>query len=239
MSQSYTDVKIFLGGYNLSGFHNQFALTYGAELKDDTVFGTSGTRSNKPGLKTVETSGTILWDTSVDGVVYDRIGADREVMSMAPSGNAVGDRAFLVRAVQATYNPLSGEVGELLSSAFDSKSANTPLVRGYVLGTGSKAATGTGTSVLAGAIGATQKGYSSLHVTAIGATSIVVTVESASDAIFTSPTTRMTHTAFLGAGAIGADWQQVNGAITDTYWRSKWTMVGVGPFVIFHAFGIQ
>lgn len=235
----FTDCKIFLGGYNISGFHNSLNLEHGAEMLDDTVFGTSGTRSNKPGLKTFQYTGNGFWDETLDGVLYNRIGAVREVMSFAPEGNVEGDRAFTVRAVNGTYNPLSGEVGALLPFEFSAMSANAPLVRGVVLATGSKAATGNGTGLNLGLVASGKKAYSALHVTAIAATSIIVTVESDDGSGFPSPTTRLTHTTFLGAGTVGADWQELAGPIaTDTWWRSKWTIVG-GPFVIYHVFGIQ
>lgn len=232
-----TDCKIVLGGYNLSGFHNSINLDYGAEMKDDTVFGTSGTRSNKPGLKTVSAVGSVFWDTVMDGVIFNRIGATREVMSLAPEGNAEGDMSYAVRAVNGTYNPMSGEVGELMESEFDAHSANSPLVRGRVLANLTpKAATGNGVGVEIGAVSATQRVYSALHVVGGATTSIVVTVESDDAAGFPSPTLRFTHTLF-GAAAIGAEWLQLAGPITDTYWRSTWTIVD-GPATIFHVVGI-
>lgn len=230
-----TDCKIILGGYNLSGFHNSLNLDYGAEMLDDTVFGTSGTRSNKPGLKTVEMVGNVFWDTDQDEVNYNRIGANREVLSLAPEGNAIGDIAYAVRAVNGTYNPLSGEVGALLQSEFNALSANTPLVRGRVLADlTSRAATGDGDAVELGAVDADQRLYSALHVITAPGTSIVVTVESDNDSGFPSPTTRITHTLF---NAIGAEWMELAGPVTDTYWRSTWTIVD-GPAVIYHVVGI-
>lgn len=234
-----TDCKIYLGGYNLSGFHNSMELNYAAEMLDDTAFGTSGTRSNKPGLKTFSFSGHGFWDTTQDGANFARIGATREVMSFAPVGNVEGDRAFTVRAVNAKYNPISGEVGALLGYDFDAMAANTPLVRGAVMATGSKAVTGSGAVVNLGPVGALQRVYSALHVTAVAATSIIVVVESSAVIGMTSPTTRITHTTFLGAGTIGADWQfSAVGAVTDAFWRTKWTIVG-GPFTIYNVVGIQ
>jgi hypothetical protein len=234
-----TDCKILLGGYNLSGFHNSVSLEFGPEMLDDTRFGTSGTRSNRPGLKVFSFTGNGLWDDTIDGPMFARIGATREVLSIAPVGNIEGDRGFAIRAVNGTYNPLSGEVGALLPFEISGMSANSPLVRGIVMATGSKAATGNGTGSNLGVIATGQKAYSALHVTAIAATSLIVTVESDDNSGFTTPTTRLTHTTFLGAGAIGADWQELAGPVaTDNWWRSVWTIVG-GPFTIYHTFGIQ
>lgn len=229
-----TDCKIMLGGYNLSGFHNSVTLDYGAEMLDDTVFGTSGTRSNKPGLKTVAFTGDGFWDTTQDEANYNRIGAVRELLTIAPVGNAEGDPAYMVRAVNATYNPLSGEVGQLLTFTMDARSANSPLVRGFVLALGAKAANGTGVGVNIGSALATQKIYSALHVTDVTGTDITVTIESSADSGFGSPTTRLTHTTMTD---IGADWQEAVGPFTDTYWRASWTPTG-GASTIYVVFGI-
>lgn len=235
----YTDCKILLGGYNLSGYHNSINLEHGAEMLDDTVFGTSGTRSNKPGMKTVAVSGNGFWDDVPDEALYNRIGAVREVMSLAPEGNAEGDRAFTMRAVNGTYNPLTGEVGALVAFDLDARAANTPLVRGVVLALGSKAASGNGTGVNLGLLASGKRAYSGLHITASAAGTIQVEVESG-DVAFGTPTSRLTHTLFTSTGTeVGADWQELAGPVaTDTYWRSKWTITG-GPFTIYHVFGIQ
>ena len=231
------DCKIYLDGYNLSGYHNQITLDYGAEMLDDTVFGTSGTRSFKPGLKTLSATGNVFWDSEQDIVNFNRIGAVRAVLSLAPEGNAEGDPVFLFQGVNGTYNPVSGEVGALAASEFDVNAANTQLVRGRVLAIGSKSVTGSGAGVNVGAAITGQKIYSALHVTAVAATSIDVIVESSVDNTFAAPTTRLTHAQFTNGGGVGADWQELAGPITDTWWRSKWTIVG-GPFVIYHTFGI-
>lgn len=234
-----TNAKIHVGGYNLSGFHNSLDVSFGPEMLDDTVFGTNGTRSNKPGLKTLSVEGSGFWDSDVDLALYSKIGAVREVLSVAPVGAAEGDVAMTTRAVSGTYAPVSGEVGALMPFNLSFQNAASPLVRGVVLATGSKATTGNGSAQLLGLLASGKRAYSGLHVTAIAATSIVVIVESDDTGGFASPTTRLTHTTFLGAGTVGSDWQELAGPVaTDTYWRSKWTIVG-GPFTIHHVFGIQ
>lgn len=235
-----TDCKILLGGYNLSGYHNSINLEHGAEMLDDTVFGTSGTRSNKPGMKTVSVSGNGFWDDVVDEALYNRIGAVREVMTLAPEGNAEGDRAFILRAVNGTYNPLTGEVGQLVAFDLDARASNAPLVRGVVMALGSKAADGNSVGIDLGLLAAGKRAYSGIHITASAAGTIQIIVESDDGAGFGSPTTRLTHTLFTSTGTeVGADWQELAGPVaTDTFWRSKWTITG-GPFTIYHVFGIQ
>jgi len=233
-----TDCKILVGGYNLSGYSNSIGVEYGVEILDDTVFGTNGTRSNKPGLKNLSVTGGGFWDTDLDLVLYSKIGATRDVLTFAPVGNVEGERSFFTRAVSGTYAPLSGEVGALLPFELSFMNAASALIRGVVMASGSKAASGNSTGLELGLLGALQRAYSALHVTAVAATSIQVIVESDDNSGFTTPTTRLTHTLVTDA-AVTADWQELAGAVaTDTWWRSKWTIIG-GPFTIYHSFGIQ
>jgi len=236
MSLVLTNCKVALGGYNLSGVHHSLSLNYEAEMLDDTVFGTSGTRSNKPGLKVVEATGTGFVDFATsDSVLFNRIGAAREIMTYAANGEIEGDIAYTTRAVNGTYNPLSGEVGQLVPFEFNAKSANTPLVRSRVLAWGSKAVAGNGTGVqLGSALLAGQTLYAALHVFSVG-TNIAVKIQSDDNSGFTTPTDRVT---FVTATAIGAQWMQLAGPVaTDTWWRAVWTPTG-GAASIWAVFGI-
>lgn len=228
-----TDCKILLGGYNLSGYHNQIEITHNAEMLDDTVFGTSGTRSSKPGLLNFEANGTVFWDTTLDGVIYDRIGATREVHSYAMTGNTLGDICYTIRAVNGTYNPLSGEVGQLLTSEFNARSSNSPLVRTRLLvpmGT-PLAASGNTTALQIGAVLTGQKVYCGIHVVSITGTtpSITFTLQSDTAVGFPSSVTQATSAAFT---AIGAQWLEVSGPITDDWWRIGYTISGTTPSIV-------
>lgn len=243
-----TNCRLWLGGYELSGIMNSMGIDYGAELKDDTVFGTAGTRSNKPGLKTVKVNGHGFWDADTplgssfgyDGPLFNRIGAVREVVTVTPQGQTVGDRAFFTRGVNGQYNPLTGDIGELVGFDVDLNAANTLLVRGQVGALGTKTVTGTGAGVQLGAVSALQKIYAALHVkdTIAGTTpTLDVTIESDDNSGFTTPTTRLTFTQVTTV--IGAQWQELAGAITDDWWRVKWTLGGVTPsYPLFVSFGI-
>ena len=236
-----TDAKVLVGGYNLSAFHSSCEMAYEVEILDDTTFGTSGTRSAKPGLKTFTFTGNMFWDTAVDEMLFNRIGATPEVMSVAPVGNVEGDRSYCLKGVGATYSPASGEVGALMRTNLDCRAAGTPLVRGQLMATGIKDVTGTGTGGLYGAVVAGHTIYSALHVTTIGGSAVPTftgVIESAVADTFVGPTTRLTHTAMT---AIGANWKQLTSVagITDTYWRAKWTISGTLPsFTVFWTFGI-
>jgi hypothetical protein len=236
-----TDAKIIVGGYNLSGFHSSCEMSYEVEILDDTTFGTSGTRSAKPGLKTFSLTGNMFWDTSVDEMLFNRIGATPEVVSIAPVGNAEGDRTYSLKGVGATYSPVSGEVGALMRTALDARAAGTPLVRGQLMAIGAKAATGAGGGGQYGAVAVNRTMYSALHVTAIAGTvapTFTGIIESDDNAGFTTPTTQLTHDAMT---TIGANWKQLLsvGGVTDTYWRASWTITGTNPsFTVYWTFGI-
>lgn len=234
-----TNARIVVGGYELSGQMNSVNLNYQAEMKDDTVFGTAGTRSNKPGLKQVSLQGNIFWDATIDEPRYDRIGAVREVFTVSNLGQTVGDVGYICRGVDGSYNPLTGEVGELVMAQLDMHSANTQLARSVVGATGTKIATGTGTGIQLGAVGANSRLYAALHaIDPVTGTlpTLDVTIES-DDAIgFPSPTVRATFTQMT---ARGAQWTEVAGPITDDWWRVVWTIGGTLPsFPILVSFGI-
>jgi hypothetical protein len=235
-----TNAKILLGGYNLSGYANNVALNSEIEMLDDTVFGTSGTRSNKPGLKNITLAAGMFWDTAIDAMMFARIGATSEVTSIAPIGVAEGDTVYFYKSLQGAYQPVGGGVGEIMRGDLDGKAAGVNLVRGHLMATGAKLVTGTGTGAVYGLCGAGKRIFSALHVTAIGGSAVpTITgiIESDDNVGFTSATTRLTHTAMT---AIGSNWQQANGPIaTDTYWRASWTISGTDPsLTVFWSFGI-
>jgi hypothetical protein len=236
-STQLTNCKYVVGGFNLSGFSNSLDMAYAAEMLDDTRFGVAGTRSFRPGLKTFEVtvSGFIEYagTPSPDDYLFNRIGAVREVMSFAGDGETEGDPAYTVRGVNGTYNPLSGEVGQLIPFEFSGRAANTPLVRGRTLAWGAKSGSGSGTGVqITPAPDATNRLYAALHVLDVG-TNVVVTIESDDNAGFSSPTTRFT---FATATASGAEWMELAGPVTDTYWRATWNPTG-GAAAIWVVFG--
>lgn len=235
----WTNSRFFLGGYELSGIQNRFGIDYGAEMLDGTVFDGSDTRKYRPGLKNVSITGGGFWDDDYDEALFNRIAASREIVSVAPEGQAVGDRVFMLRGVNGAYNPITGGVGELLGFEIDLKAAQERLVRGVVADLGVKTATGDAAGVELGALSADQVLVAALHV--VGPVSgttptLDVIIESDADDTWASPTTRIT---FTQADDIGAQWATVAGAITDTWWRASITVGGTDPsFPVFVSFGI-
>lgn len=233
--------KIVVGGLDLSGDSNSINLTHSAEMLDGTVFVDSSvnqSRSFTPGLKGIELAGNLFWSNVNDETLFDRIGLFDEVISIAALGETEGDRVFLTRGIRGAYNPLSGEVGQIISAQLDARNAGYPLVQGQLMGRGSKSATGNGTGTNMGSA-ANKRIYSALHILSpltAGAPTIIGTIESDDNSGFTTPTTRLTHTTMTEDGA---DWQEaaIGGGVTDNWWRAKWTISGGGTFGIYWSFG--
>jgi len=243
--QGLMDSRIFLGGYEYTSYSNSLTTDYGSEVLDVTVFG-KDTRINRSGLRTFsftvsgfryDGAATPFGDTG--GTAYSRIGASREVFSFAPVGTTDGQRSYTIRGVNGTYTPLSGTVGDLLPFELSGTAAHSELIKGVVEGVGTKTSTANSTGSNLGALSATQTLYAGLHVTAFSGTSptLDVLIESGSDSGFTGASSRIVFT--QNTGSIEAQWGSVNGAVTDTYWRTKMTIAGSGPsFTVYVTLGI-
>ena len=243
--QGLMDARIMLGGYEYTSFSNSLTTDYGVEMLDNTVFGDS-TRSNRAGMRTFsfaingyrdDGGSTPFGDAG--GTAYARIGAAREVFSFAPVGTADGQRAYTIRGVNGTYTPLSGTVGDLLPFELTGSAAHSELIKGVVEGVGTKTATANSTGTNLGALSATQTLYAALHVTAFSGTSptLDVKVQSDDNSGFSSATDRITFT--QNTGSLQSQWGSVNGAVTDTYWRTVMTIGGSSPsFTLYVTIGI-
>jgi len=243
--QGLMDARIFLGGYEYTGFSNSLTTDYGSEMLDITVFGDT-TRSNRGGLRTFgfsvngfrdDGATTPFGDTS--GTAYSRVGAAREVFSFAPVGTTDGQRSYTIRGVNGTYTPLSGTVGDLLPFELSGTAAHSELIKGVVEGVGAKTSTANSTGTQIGALSATQTLYAGLHVSAYSGTSptLDVKVQSDDNGAFSSATDRITFT--QNTGSLEAQWGSVNGAVTDDYWRTVMTIGGTGPsFTLYVTLGI-
>lgn len=249
-----TNCRLWLGGYDLSGYANQLGIEYGTELGDDSTFGgvaVSGTRSNKPTIKTAVINGSVFVDPSamsglgtpdsVDEYLFERIAADREVMSVAADGEDADDPVWFMRGVNGSYVPLGGSVGDLLQSELDFRAANSVLVRGWLLKGAGTVITTTGNSSVLNHTGPTaaQKVASALHVIPVAGSTPTLDVVIQSDSVvgMSSPTTQLTHPQFTTSR--GASWQQADGPITDAYWQATWTLGGASPqYLVFLTLGI-
>lgn len=119
----YTDAMLVVNSVDLSDHMKSLTLNYEAEMLDDTVMGTSGTRSSKPGLKNWGLEVEFLQDfdaASVDATLFPLVGADSfPVEARAVKSVAIGatNPEYSGNAVLENYSPIQGEVGVLGSTS--------------------------------------------------------------------------------------------------------------------------
>ena len=233
-----TDQKLFMGGYDFTGRMNQVAIDHEAEAEDDTVFG-DNTRSRAGGLKIVTVQAEGFFDADpYDAQAQANLGLANLPLTIGAQGGAVGDVARLTRIMQGKYTPFAGAVGEMAKFSLEAMGQGLPLVTGELLENAAKTATYNGTARQLGAVAAGQRLYAALHVLAVSGTTptLDVTVESDNASGFVSPATRLT---FTQQTAIGSEWQQLDGAITDDWFRIAATIGGASPsFLIALSVGI-
>lgn len=127
---TYTDAYVSINSVDLSDHVKSVQLNYEAEMLDDTVMGTTGTRSNKPGLKNWTLQVEFLQDyaaASVDATLFGLIGAAAFPIAVRPvKGTAKGptNPEFIGNAVLESYPPLTGEVGALGTASASFRAAS-------------------------------------------------------------------------------------------------------------------
>jgi len=211
---------------DLSGDHNKLALSYGAEMLDETAWG-DDTRISKAGLLTVGAVHEGFWQcdgtSAVDDVLWGKFATADEVMTVCPTTGAAGEVAYTLKSAVARYSP-GAEVGAMLAFTVEA-SGTGKLVRATVMETGAKTSTATGTARELGAATAAQTIYAAMHITAVSGTNPTLDMVLQSDDAegFTDPTDRIT---FTQADAVGAEWKDLGGEINDTWWRLSWTVGG-------------
>lgn len=228
--------KIYAGGNDLSGHSNQAAMSYGAAMLDKTAFGDT-TKKNVAGLLSVGLSASGHWNDTIDGDLFDSVGLDGQIFTIAPETGADGELAFSFEGVKGQYQP-GGSVGDLLPFTINASGAGD-IIRGTIMGTGAKTSTGTGTARELGEVLATQKVYASIHVIAASGTlpTLDLIIQSDDAAGMASPINRITFDQMTG---VGAQFDSLAGAITDDFWRISYTIGGTNPsFTIVVVIGIK
>ena len=224
-----TNVGLYWGGYSLASSFNAIALNLGNSPQDDTVYGDT-TVSNAAGLSSVQIEAEGLWQSTTDSVLQSSLGSDDTVLSVTPVDQAAGSPSLFSKVTTSTYNPIStGTVGNMLGFSLSAEGRGEKSVSGEILVIPATytSSSETATNASIGAVSATQSVYSALHVTAASGTLDVI-VESA-PSNWSSESTRITHTRFT---AVGAEMLSTAGAITDAYWRVKWTLSGSFDFIV-------
>lgn len=202
------------------------------QLDTTAVCTTTGYREFIAGLKSWEFSCDGMLDFANDGqdekLGAGQIGTDLVPISIMPttSGGALGELAYSGKALHVGYQWF-GATGDLAPFNLRAVGKGNPLVRGQVMHptTSARSSSGNGTGYQLGALSASQSIFLALHVTAIsGAPTFAVILESDDNSNFTSATTRITSANY--SASTGSEWQYLTGAVTDDYWRVRWTVSG-------------
>lgn len=238
-----TNVRYFAGAADLTGSSNKCELSAQVEEKDVTTFNSLGWKESVGGLASSTIAASGFWEAGDAGKIDNESWADLgalTALSVGPSGASVGDLAYLTKAFKANYK-LGGSVGDVAPWEANA-SGSWPMVRGQFAhppGT-ARTSNGTGTGLDLGAVASGKRLYAALHVLSVSGTgtpTITVTVESDVDNTFTTPATQIT---FSDAIAVGSQITRTDGsAITDSWFRAKWTVSGTSPsFTFVVALGI-
>jgi hypothetical protein len=222
------DSKLWVDGFDMSGYKNRIAVDSPLALKDHTRFNDQA-RRRASGLRAPTLKATGFWDTASttfepDKPYFDRLGSEVPV-SCAPQDGNEGSIGVLFRAMEARYE-LGAAVGEMLGFTVDAEGSDgSGLVRATIIGNKNVAAGGptNGTIFQLGTVSATQSLYAVIHALQVG-TSLDVKIQSDDNGGFASPIDRITFAQKL---AIGSEYKTLAGSLgADDRYRIVFTTVG-------------
>lgn len=230
----FTDAKVFIAQYDVSGDLNQIQLNIGAEMVENTTFGAAA-RTKKPGLFTVDYSmqGYANFGTgnSEEGL-YGKVGTTDIPHTLVPDVIAVGGPCYFFKGAQAEYSP-SGGVGEMLKFSVNGGVSGGACIKGKILETGATArnASGNTAEVLLGACTIPQKLYAVVHVLAKSGTTPTLDIIVQSDTTgFGTPANQITFAQFNNTTGLNATYATpLSANIADTYYRINYTIGGGSP----------
>lgn len=217
-------------GYNLSSQLTRFALELATAAVPDTTLG-DDTQSNAPGLQSgqLQVEG-IYKTTAYDAALNSTFGSANKLISVLRNSTE-GSRAWFMKAMHASYEPIKGQQGEIAGFSAMALPSKSRIHRGNLLFNQSGlSSSGSGTAQELGAVASTQQVVAGLHILAIddnaGDTIDVVIESDAADDFSGSETTRIT---FDQMTDIGSQYKTLSGTITDTWWRTDYTIAGSTP----------
>ena len=244
MTVTLKDAKLWIAGYDLSGDHNQLELNTTKDTPEDTRFGMDSRSYLPDGIRDTAVSHAGMYDQAVgppllvDDVLQAEFdGTALTVMTLAAVGNAEADVAYSFNAVESSYVPIGGAIGDPhVFSATAQGSGDA--VRGVLMepGVTARSTSSNGTGSQLGDLAAGETGRAALHVIATtGSPTLDVDIES--DTVgFPSATVRIS---FGQATAIGAQLLSDTTVTADDYWRAAWVFGGSGSITFVVNFGIN
>lgn len=229
--QAWTGLSILHGGLQVACNAKNFAAPTVEVVALDKTALCDTWQKFLGGKKSVTWNATLMQDHAeggLDEVLHGLIGTTAP-LSLLPAGSSYGSMGYAMSALELGYTPIQATHGEL-AMAEVSGVGDGVAVRGFCLHPPATARTSSanGTATQVGAVSATQRMFASLHVTTVSGTdtpTLTVKVQSAATE-GGSYTDRIT---FSNATAVGGQWSNVAGAVTDTWWRVTWTISGTNP----------
>jgi hypothetical protein len=225
--ENFYDAEILAGPWRISGDANEVQVETKQDTLECTRFGNTEHRYH-PGLQTIEINGKgyVNFDSSttptgIDAALTGEIGASAKAITVAEK-TTNGAIAYIAKTVQESY---SWDLKQAELGRFDFKvKGNQRHARGrLILPLTSRTVSGVGAIHQLGALSATQRLVAALHVTEFVGTSLIVVIRSNDTNDTVTPTLRATFATQTGPGS---DYQEVAGAVTDTYWYADFTFVG-------------
>lgn len=242
------DVRVFAGAADLSGQSSKLELDDTIEDKDVSNFASGGAKEVLGGMETVSIAGEGQWEAGDPGRIDDEVWASRRVLgawtmgATSVSDTAAGGVAYLAKALRTQFTIL-GAIGDV--APWSANATGTwPLVRGvFAHPSGvARTASGTGTALNLGAVGAGQRLYASLHVLSVAGSAPTIDVIVASDSVEAFTGTPETRLSFAQASApTGEILRTAAGAHADAWYRAEWTISAAGgeSFLFVTAIGIE
>ena len=238
-----TDVAAYVDSIGLHGWADEVDLDGTADLKDFTTYASGKWRIRKVGLASYSLGVNGFQDNAAGGpeATFPVAGLGTiNTFTVAPQNLAasVGDAVFIGQGPLRTATPgPKGAVGD--EARFELGWASTgPLVRGKVLHPeAARTATGNGTTTTFTAPTASQALYASFHVLSVsGAGTITFTVQTDDNSGMTTPTTRITSSAFA---AVGGGFGSLAGSLAgETHIRVAYTIAGFTSVTFVVAAGV-
>lgn len=225
--------RVYLNGYDLTGFYRSQESDLTREVADSTVFGLSD-KTYLPGLRDASLSLEGIFDGAVAGieeVLLAALSADPTIVVICPQGDILGNVAHGFSALETKYAIDSSKDDIVtLANELQSASGRDRLLIQHALS--SEVATGNGTSIDNGAQ-TTNGGVAYLHVPDIaGITNLAVTIEDSAD--------NSSFATILTFAGVTADRNAQRVAISGTvrrYTRARWVFTGAGSAQFCVGFG--
>lgn len=226
--------RVYLNGYDLTGFYRKTESELTREVAESTVFN-QDEKTYLPGLRDASLSLEGLFDGQVDGieaVLLAAFSADPTIVTICPQGDALGNVAYGKSCLETKFSiEASKDDIVTLANEMQSSSGRDRLLVQHALGSevasGQSAALDNGAQSLNGGVG-----Y--LHVPDIaGITNLAVVIEDSAD----GSSGWATILAFAG---VTADRERQRAEITGTvrrYTRARWTFTGSGSAQFWSGFG--